>query len=59
MLIKLHKECGASTSTVKCFDIDRMADCLKRKCQDRDGHKVKQTFNALHKGKGDFVSELL
>lgn len=59
MLIKLHKGRGESTRTVKCFDISRMAECLKRKCQERDGHKAKQTFNALHKGKGDFVSELL
>lgn len=55
----IHRECGESRSTVRCFDIDGTVDCLKRKCQERDGHKAKQTFNSLHKGKGDFVSQLL
>lgn len=52
-----HRECGESVSKVECFDIGRTADGLKRKCQERDGHKAKQTFTALHKGKGDSASQ--
>lgn len=40
------RECGESINTIKCFDISRLADCLKRKCQERDG-LGSQIFKAL------------